>query len=53
MKSDNEWLGLDRQENRYVQYEEKINKNTAYLSQIESHFTFSINGIARIIYFAI
>jgi len=30
MKSDKEWLGLDRQEDGYVQYEKKVNKNTAY-----------------------
>jgi len=55
MKSDSEWLGLDRQEDRYVQYE-KMSINTAYeyVSQNESHFTCRIiNGIARIRYFAI
>jgi len=55
VKSDNEWLGLDRQEDRYVQYEKKSIKTQyrAYLSQNKSHFTCRVNGIARIMYFAV
>jgi len=36
-----QWLGLDRQEDRYVQYEHQncAIKNTTYLALIGGHFT--------------